>query len=189
MSMKLDSEILRVFSFLKSHPQVRQKLCAPPDKTVVYSGGTHRPNANNPELTDYFAAWEQLAKAKKQDPHRFDYVTVEERLRQFHVVEFGETLYEHANRVTDSLKHRGLGKQAVYLWRALSGIYIQGARGRVRALVLPGENISQSVFSLTEVKVLLRPDVLQNIKLDPNLIREFQLMVKSGLTPRPIVVF
>jgi hypothetical protein len=189
MATKLDPELLTVFSFLKTHPQVRQKLCAPPDKTVVYSGGTHRPNAENPKIMDYYAAWKLLAQAKRQDPQRFDYVTLEERLKQFHVVQFGETLFEYANRVTESLKRRGLGDQAVYLWRALSGIYVNGARGRVRALILPGENIGRSVFSLTEASILLSHDVLQRIRLDPELIREFKLMVKIGATPRPIVIF
>jgi hypothetical protein len=189
MATKLDTEVLTMFKFLRSHPLVRQRLCAPADKTVVYSGGIQRSNADNPNVTDYFAAWKQLAQAKKQNPQKFDYITLEERLRQFHVIEFGETLFEHANRITDSLKSRGRADQAVYLWRALSGIYVQGARGKVRALILPGDNIGQSVFSLTEAKVLLRQDVLQRIEMDPNLIREFQLMVKTGLTPRPIVIF
>lgn len=189
MATRLDPEILTMFKFLRSHPLVRQRLCAPMNKTVVYSGGSHRQNQNNPAAEDYFAAWKQLAQAKAQDPQRFDYVTLEERLRQFHVVEFGETMFEHANRITDNLKKRGLGDQAVYLWRALSGIYVQGAKGKVRALILPGENIARSVFSLTEAKVLLRQDVLKKIELNPDLIREFQLMVKTGLTPRPIVVF
>ena len=130
-----------------------------------------------------------LAQAKRQDPKRFDYVSLEERLRQLHVVEFGETLFEHANRIATNLKSHGLDDQAAILWRALSGIYVQGAKGKVRALILPDSKTGNSVFSITEVNVLLRPDVLQNIEMDSIILRNFRVMVKSGLTPVPIVVF
>ena len=179
--MKLDPELLSILSFLRKHPAVRQRIPAPSDKTVVYSGGI-----NN--SAGVHQAWRMLAQAKAQDPQRFDYVTVEERLRQFHVVEFGETLLDHANRVADSLKRRNLDDQALILWRALSGIYVQGAKGKVRALIMPGSTVGGSVFSLTEVHVLLRPDVLKQIEMDPELLRGFRTTVKAGLQPAPIVV-
>jgi hypothetical protein len=178
---KLDPELLRVFAFLRHHPHVRHRLAAPLNKTVVYSGGLDHGQGPQP-------AWRMLAQAKAKEPQRFDYVTVEERLRQFHVVEFGESLYEHANRVASDLKARSLGDQALILWRALSGIYIQGATGRVRALVLPGAAIANSVFSLSEVSVLLKPDVLRQIEIDATLLREFRAMVRLGSQPAPIVV-
>jgi hypothetical protein len=134
------------------------------------------------------AAWQALAQAKAQDPQRFDYVTLEERLRQFHVVEFGESLFEHANRVARSLNLLGRCGETSVLWRALSGIYVQGAHGRVRALVMPGPAIAKSVFNLTEVQVLLRPDVLRQIEIDPALLRDFKLQVRAGASPSPIVV-
>jgi hypothetical protein len=179
--MKLDPELLAVLSFLRKHPGVRQRIPAPRDKTVVYSGAINNSDGVH-------AAWRMLAQAKAEDPKRFDYVTVEERLRQFHAVEFGETLLEHANRVAHSLKRRNLDDQALILWRALSGIYVQGAQGKVRALIMPGANIGKSVFSLTEVSVLLRPDVLRQIEMDPELLRGFRTTVKAGLHPAPIVV-
>ena len=179
--MKLDPELLAVFGFLQKHPAVRTRLVAPPDKTVVYSGGAQT-------TSGFHAGWRLLAHAKAKEPQRFDYVTVEERLRQFHVVELGESLFEHANRVSDSLKGRGLEDQALILWRALSGIYVQGARGKVRVLILPGAAIGSSVFALTEVSVLLRSDVLQQIQIDPALLREFRVSVKAGNRPAPIVV-
>jgi len=151
------------------------------DKTVVYSGGHQTPHGMH-------AAWRQLAQAKQQDPRRFDYVTLEERLRQFHVVAFGESLLDHANRVSEDLIRRGFADQAMILWRALSGIYVQGARGKVRALILPGPSIIGSVFNLTEVHVLLKPDVIAQIQLDPSVLRDFRTWVRSGLTPVPIVV-
>lgn len=69
---------------------------------MVYSGRIERG-------ADAYRAWKMLADAKRQDPKRFDYVTLEERLKQFHVVAFGETMYEHANRVAQNLGQRGLG--------------------------------------------------------------------------------
>ena len=179
----LDAELTAVLKFLARHPGVRQRLPAPPDKTVVYSGGMAEIGT-----PDVHAAWRLLARAKQHDPVRFDYVTLEERLRQFHVVEFGESLFDHANRVADSLKGRKLERQVLILWRALSGIYVQGARGRVRALILPGPGIENSVFNLTEVRVLLQPDVLQQIQIDPERLREFRTVVQAGQTPAPIVV-
>lgn len=177
----LDPALTRFLQFLARHPQVRQRLAAPPGKTVVYSGaisGEH----------DVLAAWKALAQAKAADPVRFDYVTLEERLRQFHVTEFGESLFDHALRVARSLNLLGRPHEALILWRALSGIYVQGAKGRVRALVMPGPHIANSVFNLTEVNVLLRTDVLRQIEIDPSLLRDFRLQVRAGLQPAPLVV-
>lgn len=181
MSSKLDPALMRFLQFLARHPQVRQRLAAPPDRTVVYSGAMEGDQ-------ERLAAWKALALAKAQDPQRFDYITLEERLRQFHVVEFGESLFEHANRVARSLNLLGRPDEVGVLWRALSGIYVQGARGRVRALVMPGPAIGKSVFNLTEVQVLLRPDVLRQIEIDPALLRDFKLQVRAGVSPSPIVV-
>ena len=178
---RLDPQLVAVLSFLRKHPQVRQRIPAPAGKTVVYSGGMASDEGVH-------AAWRMLAQAKAQDPIRFDNVTVEERLRQFHIVEFGESLFDHANRVSQSLKQRKLDDQAMILWRALSGIYVQGARGKVRALILPGAAIATSVFNLTEVSVLLRADVLQQIAIDPSLLRDFRMSVRMGNQPAPIVV-
>jgi len=181
----IDPELRAVLKFLQKHPDVRARLCAPRDKTVVYSGGID-------SVRGVFAAWKLLAQAKAGDPKQFDYVTLEERLRQFHATEFGETLFEHANRVSQALEKKMIPDQALVLWRALSGLYIQGATGRVRALILPGSNpvkIRRSVFALTEVHVLLRPDVLANINLDAAVLRDFRVTVRAGGTPAPIVVF
>lgn len=182
MARNIDPDLRKVLVFLNKHPRVRSALPAPRDRTVVYSGDIQN-------VRGVFAAWRLLAQAKQQDPVRFDYVTLEERLRTLHVVEFGETLFEHANRVSDLLKRKGLEGQALILWRALSGIYVRGASGRVRALVLPNDRIGGSVFSLTEVHVLLKPDVLANIEMNPHVLEQFRTTVRSGLTPSPLVVF
>jgi len=179
--MALDPELLRFLNFLQRHRELRARLPAPVDKTVVYSGGM-------PTADGLHAAWRLLAQAKAAEPARFDYVTLEERLRQFHAVEMGESLYDHANRLSDVLKGRGKEDQRLILWRALSGIYVQGARGKVRALILPTEAIAGSVFHLTEVNVLLRADVLQQISIDPELLRNFRSLVKAGARPGPLVV-
>lgn len=182
MSTGIHPELRAVMVFLNKHAAVRTRIAAPPNKTIVYSGGVD-------SVQGVFRAWKMLADAKTQDPRRFDYVTLEERLRTLHVTDFGETLFEHANRVSRELERKGAGDQALILWRALSGIYVRGAVGRVRALVLPGPGIGKSVFSLTEVQVLLRPDVLSKIDIDANLLREFRTTVKAGLNPAPLVVF
>jgi hypothetical protein len=178
---KLDPQLRVVLTFLSTHASVRQRIPAPMDKTVLYSGGHSTPQGMH-------AAWRQLAQGKQQYPLRFDYVTLEERLRQFHVVAFGESLFDHANRVSDDLTRRGLADQATILWRALSGIYVQGARGKVRLLILPGPSIAGSVFNLTEVRVLQKPDVIAQIQLDPSALRDFRFWVRGGVTPAPIVV-
>jgi hypothetical protein len=185
--MALDPQLLSVLSFLRRHPDIRAGIAAPVDKTVVYSGGMFDPTDSSldRELT---GAWRLLAQAKAQDPVRFDYVTLEERLRLLHVAPSGESLLDHANRISAALKSRALADQAAILWRALSGIYVQGARGRVRALILPQAGIARSVFSLTEVHVLLRADVLRQIEIHPALLRQFRVLVKGGSQPAPLVV-
>src|SRR3954470_21222541 len=111
--MSLDPELLNVLTFLSRNPAVRQRIPAPPGKTVVYGG-------DQTGTDGVHAAWRLLAQARAQDPRRFDYVTLEDRLRQFHVVQFGESIFDHANRVSASLKRRNLDEQAMYMWRALS---------------------------------------------------------------------
>lgn len=190
----LDPALTRFLSFLRQHPEVRRRLPAPPDKTVVYSGSLLKLEASTAEGTPQgeekqrLSAWECLAIARRQDPVRFDYVTLEDRLRQFHVAEFGESLFDHALRVAKHLNLMSRYAEATILWRALSGIYVQGAKGRVRALVLPGPEIAKSVFSLTEVQVLSRPDVLSQIDVNPDLLRDFRLQVRTGLSPTPLVI-
>ena len=179
---QLDPSLMKVLKFLQKHPGVRQRLPAPRDKTIVYSG-------NVSHVNDVFQAWKLLQQAKAQDPVRFDYITLEERLRAFHVVDFGESLFEHANRISEELTKKNLADQAVILWRALSGIYVQGAMGKVRALVFPGKNIGRAVFALTEVNVLLRPSVLKNIDLNESMLREFRSTVRAAGQPAPIIVF
>jgi len=181
----LDPDLRAILKFLQKNPAVRARLCAPRNKTVVYSGRIET-------VEGVFAAWRLLAQAKAQDPLQYDYVTLEERLRQFHVAEFGETIFEHANRISEALKSKNLREQALILWRAFSGIYVQGSTGKVRALILPGTDptaIRGSVFALTEVNVLLRADVLANIDIDAQTLRDFRATVRTGNTPAPIVVF
>jgi len=59
-----------------------------------------------------------------------------------------------------------------------------------RALILPTLNadMSQTVLNLTEVNVLLRPDVLANIDFDVQRLRDFKTYVQKGFTPVLIVV-
>ena len=185
--MPLDPQLLSVLSFLRQHPEVRAAIAAPVDKTVVYSGGMFDPTDREVEPTLH-QAWRLLAQAKAQDPLRFDYVTLEERLRRLRFIPSGESLLDHAGRIAATLKARHLPDQAAIVWRALSGIYVQGARGRVRALILPQAGIARSVFALTEVHVLLRADVLRQIEIDPALLRQFRVLVKGGSEPAPLVV-
>ncbi len=132
----LDPRLKEILQLLHKHPDIRLRIPAPPGKTVVYSGGMQHP-------ADVAKAWRLLAQARAKDPARFDYVTLEDRLRQIHVIALGETLHEHAIRVASELSRDGLLDEKMILWRALSGIYVQGARGRVRLLVLPQERIEQ----------------------------------------------
>ncbi|NND58924.1 MAG: hypothetical protein HKN49_01505 [Gammaproteobacteria bacterium] len=179
----LHSEIRKLLTFLKSHPDVRSRIAAPPDKTIVYSGDMTSPAGVS-------AAWRLLEQAKKQDPQRFDYVTLEERLRTLHVPRFGETIFEHAMRIARQLASEGVpDNQAVILWRALSGIYVQGAVGKVRALIFPGPRTPNSVFSLTEVNVLLKPSVLAKIDIDRQQLEDFRMLARAGVTQPPIVIF
>jgi hypothetical protein len=182
MPSTLDPALTDALKLLNRSPGLRHRIPAPPDRTVVYSGAIG-------SAKDLLAAWRAIAAAKAQDPQRFDVETLAERLSGIHVPELGRSLLDHANRVTADLEARGLKRDGVILWRALSGIYVHGARGRVRALVMPGPGIAESVFALTEVKVLTRVDVLQQIEIDASLLRDFRVQVQAGLQPTPIVVF
>jgi len=184
----LEPGLKEILQLLQKHPDIRQRIPAPPGKTVVYSGAMH------PD--DVTKAWRLLAQAHAMDPAKFDYVTLEDRLQQIYVSALRVTLYEHANSVARELRRKGRLDEGMILWRALSGIYVQGARGRVRLLVLPQDKskvtpkewIENSVFNLVEVNLLLSPSVLHHIQVNPELLRQFKTEVRLGMQPARIVV-
>jgi hypothetical protein len=93
MNSRTDPDLRQLLVVLNRNPAARARIPALPDRTVVYSGGVA-------SVQGVFAAWKQLAQAKAQDPRKFDYVTLEERLRSLHVIEFGETSFDYANRAS-----------------------------------------------------------------------------------------
>lgn len=179
---RLDKRLHDLLSLLNKSPAMRARIAAPRDKTIVYSGGVSTLNG----LT---RAWQLLTRLKSENPAKYDYVTVEERLRTINVTSFGGTLYDFASNVAQSLQKDGVSdRQQLIVWRALSGIYVQGAIGRVRAFVAPEDRTAKSVFALTEVHVLLRPGVMANIDINRDMLIDFRANVRAGESPTPIIV-
>jgi len=182
---KMDPALHRFLVFLNRHPEVRHKLAAPKDKTIVYCGNEVGPDGES------IAVWQHLDLLKRQDPQKHDYVTVTDRLRNFHVTAFGESLWDHANWVSKDIECAKPGdegkREAVVIWRAPSGIDVQGARGRVRTYVKPDESIKEKVLALVEVKLLTRPDVLEQIETDAQALHNFRIEVLQSGRTNPVI--
>lgn len=137
----LQPQTRELLSFLQDHPDVRSRIRAFPDKTLLYAG------------KGFQAAWVEIAALKRSSPHFTDKETLPDVLRRIHVTggRF-PTLLDWAHSL-DSIKP--WDKNGLIVWRALSGIFASNAVGAVSFYI--GSGIGKDkVFASTELAVLSR---------------------------------
>lgn len=147
---KATKEFLR---FLQAHPEVRSRIRAGANQTVLYSGGFFKP------------MWKEV----KEDPEMAGKQTLEYVLNRRTPPGNGHaTLADYVQAVLQEVKDdKRLDEPTVranhtIIWRALSGIFASNAVGRVSFQI--GEGVSKeidpkkprNVFAATELDVLLR---------------------------------
>ena len=135
--------------FLKTHPEVRSRIRAARDRTVLYSGRFFRPMWKETETDPDLA-----------DKQTLGYVLKRVMLpgnRHGNLAAYVDAAIQDVER-----EKRDVQANRDIIWRALSGIFASNAEGKVSFQI--GEGVSKeidpkkprNVFAATEVDVLLR---------------------------------
>ena len=146
--MALETETRKLFAFLRQNRAVRDRIAAPPNATILYSGQILKP------------AWKEVADMKHKYPALSARKTLPEVLAKIGLTgqPYGNLL-EWAQSLDSIPPWRDNG---FIVWRALSGIFASNAVGTVSFVIGSGISHNDKVFAATEVPVLLR-----NSRLDP----------------------
>ncbi len=153
-------------NYLQKHPDLRARIRAPMGQTVAYAGTV----ATEP-------VWQRLLRMQISAPGPNDFCMLPDILKRIMVpndmfaavglitAPSVRTMLDFVNFLTGE---GGLPKQVPWdpdgfiIWRALSGIFMSNAAGRVRLLVADVPNRDGKVFFKTEMFVLSR-----NPNIDP----------------------
>lgn len=154
-----------LLSFLHKNPQVRARIAAPPNQTLLYAGNIFRP------------AWQEIARLKLHSREAASKQTLPDVLAT--ILTPGQphpNLLAWAKSLDPLLLWRENGFVA---WRALSGIYASNAVGAVSFHIGSGVDRSDKVFAATEVPVLLRNPLIDPVTRD--LLGYYQRCLQSGM--------
>jgi len=160
--MPLLPETRNFLAYLQKHREMRDRIKAGPDKTILYAGdgfptlGGKRFTPIWRELKSYQGRYQQ-----KHQNHQTQPPSVVETLHD--VLEklpapppnVG-TLQSYAEKLAEQEKRANGPHGAGVIWRALSGIFASNAQGKVWFLVGSHVDPDTKVFALTEVHVLRR---------------------------------
>ncbi len=149
--MPLLPETRDFLAYLQKHREVRNRIKASPDKTILYAGDGF------PTLggTGFTPNWQELQNHQGQRPGVVETLhNVLERVpapppNVGTLQGYAEVLAQQEKRVNGARAER-------VIWRALSGIFASNAQGKVWFLVGSHVDPDTKVFALTEVHVLRR---------------------------------
>jgi len=152
-------------TFLQQNPEVRARIAAPPDATLLYAGDFFKP------------VWKELEALKRQNPWIASKKMLPDVLAAIPISgRPHENLLAWAESpgIVEPWKDNGF-----IVWRALSGIYASNARGAVSFCV--GSDVTKSkVFAVTEVAVLARNPHIAPLTRD--MLAYYQRCIRSGHT-------
>lgn len=138
--MALHANTRSFMAYLNQNSGVRDRIAAPPDKTLLYSGSFVRP------------MWREL-ETLRQRYHSDGFVLLPDALKQLPSPDkSAATLQLYVTALTGRVPWDPDG---FVIWRALSGIFAANAKGRVYFAVGSGVD-GTKVFPLTELSVLER---------------------------------
>ena len=153
-----------LLSFLRQNPQVRTRIAAPPNQTLLYAGNFFRP------------VWQEIEQLKLRSPEAASKKLLPEVLAT--IATPGQpypNLLVWAKALDNLQPWRENGFIA---WRALSGIYASNAVGAVSLQVGSGIDKANKVLAATEIPVLLR-----NANIDPltrDIVEYYQRCIRLG---------
>jgi hypothetical protein len=155
---------IEFLSFLKTHPGVRKKLRAKPNRTFLYAGSFVGPmwkevqdlKATNAELATKQTLTDVLKEIRlPRSPHP-------------HLLAYFEQVELNVPSQPDGF----------ILWRALSGIFASNAVGAVSFQIGSGITAAGKIFAATELGVLARNPKVNETTRD--LLAYFQRSIKNG---------
>jgi hypothetical protein len=170
-------------AFLQKHPELRDRIRAMANCTVAYAGS----------FTDG-AAWERLLRRQLSNPHANDFQMLPDVLK---AIPCPHDLYAAVGLITPPQVRNMLDylqfltgdgpypKQVPWdddgfiLWRAMSGIFMSNAVGRVRLMVGDAAAPQKKVFFKTEVFVLERNPNIDLFARDA--VQQIRSQMKSGM--------
>jgi hypothetical protein len=172
----------KFLSYLQKHPELRARIKAPFGQTVAYAGAF--PDG---------ASWERLLRRQLSDPRSNDFLMLPDVLR---AIPCPPDLYKHVGLVTPPSVRSFLdyvnfltgesGNKAqvpwnpdgFIIWRALSGILISQAQGRVRLMIGDTPKPEGKVFFKTEIFVLDRNPNIDTFSQQA--VQALRAQLKSG---------
>jgi hypothetical protein len=163
--MGVHAEITAFMRYLAANPQLRSRIAAPPNATLLYAGDTGQ---NNPWRQDT-PVYRKIHTMRLSDPSLAQKRTLNDVIGKLPAPGSGfPNLLAYADHVDEQLQTDGVRPaERVLIWRALSGIYASNARGAVSFVI--GEGVSREalkVFALTEMHVIERNPNVDAISRD-----------------------
>jgi hypothetical protein len=147
--MPLLSETRSFFNYLQKNRELRDRIKAGRDKTILYAGDGF-PTLGGKGFTPN---WRDLQDHQKQRPGVVE--TLHDVLRKLPAQPPNVgTLQSYAERLAGQERRMNGARAERVIWRALSGIFASNAQGTVWFLVGSHVNSDTKVFALTEVPVL-----------------------------------
>jgi hypothetical protein len=154
----------KFLSLLRAHPEIRHRIRAAPNRTLLYAGSFFKP------------MWKEIEDYKRTHPEVAHKETLNEVLRQIVVPGTASSLFALVEHLESEWKEPK-EPQRFIVWRALSGIFASNATGSVSFQIGSAVTAEKKAFAATEVGVLLR-----NPKVDANtkdLLAYFQRCIQS----------
>jgi len=135
--MALLQQTRQLMTFLRDNPQIRARIAAPPNSTLVYCGSFMWP------------AWQEIEELRRTWPQAASKRLLPEVLAGIHTP--GQP-YPTLLAWAKAVEHPWLDNGFI-AWRALSGIYAANAKGAVSFYI--ASNVTKGkVFAATELPVL-----------------------------------
>ena len=150
--MSLNPSTREFLKYLHDSPEVRSRIAAEPDRTLLYAGGFFRP------------AWQEIAMLKTLHPRASTKQTLPEVLQRIATPGQPHPDLLAWAKALDALVP--WQQNGFILWRALSGIFASNARGAVSFCIGSGVRPSEKVFAASELPVLLRNPNVDGITKD-----------------------
>jgi hypothetical protein len=139
--------------FLNANSEIRTRIRAPRDGTVLYTGAFFiRP------------AYKEISEMRKLHPHLATKKMLHEVLASIQLV--GQP-YPNLLEWIESLKPlEPWNRNGLVAWRAVSGLFASNASGRVSFVVGDGVDKQSKVFAMTEVHILARNPNVDDLTKD-----------------------
>lgn len=164
--MALQPATKELLAYLQKNPQVRARIAAPANQTLLYAGNFIRP------------MWQDIEQLKQRSPETATRKTLPDVLAT--IATPGQS---HPNllawaKALDALQP--WKENGFIAWRALSGIFAANATGAVSFQIGAGVGKSEKVFAATELAALLRNPAIDAMTRD--VVGYYQRCVQSGQT-------